>query len=100
MKRLFSKGPGRRRALFAGSSIALGAATGAAVFAALGGTAAGTTATASQTSSSSATEVASTTPKYDAATIYDKDSPGVVDITVTEAASAQDGEGISPFTPG
>jgi len=99
MKRLFSKGP-RRRALFAGSSIALGAATGAVVFAALGGAASGTTATTSQTSSASGSEVASTTPTYNAATIYDKDSPGVVDITVTEAASSQDGQGMSPFAPG
>ena len=100
MKRVFSRSSGRRRTLFVASSVALGAVTGAAVFAALGGAASGSTATASRASTGSASNVASTTPRYDAAAIYEKDSPGVVDITVTEAPSSQDGEGISPLAPG
>ncbi len=38
--------------------------------------------------------------QFDAPTIYKRDSPGVVDITVTEAASASGGQGLSPFVPG
>ena len=44
--------------------------------------------------------VASADADYDARTIYEKDSPGVVDITVTVAASTQSGGGLSPFGPG
>jgi putative serine protease PepD len=44
------------------------------------------------------TDVARTAAQYDAETIYKRDSPGVVDITVTQAGSQ--GAGISPFGPG
>ena len=39
--------------------------------------------------------------QFDAETIYTRDSPGVVDITVTStSASTSTGGGLSPFTPG
>jgi putative serine protease PepD len=53
-----------------------------------------------QETSAAARNVADASPSYDARAIYAKDSPGVVDITVTEAASAQPGQGLSPFAPG
>jgi len=43
------------------------------------------------------TSIAKTTTSLDAATIYKQDSPGVVDISVTESASQGQ---ISPFSPG
>ena len=53
--------------------------------------------TASPAAAVSATSIAKTTSSLDAATIYKQDSPGVVDIRVTEAA----GQGsVSPFSPG
>jgi len=45
------------------------------------------------------TNVSSTSSQFDAETIYIRDSPGVVDITVT-SASTSSGSGLSPFTPG
>lgn len=49
--------------------------------------------------SAATVEVAKAAAQYDAETIYRRDSPGVVDITVTEASS-QSGGGLSPFNPG
>ena len=45
------------------------------------------------------TNVAQTSSQFDAETIYTRDSPGVVDITVTAASTSSSG-GLSPFTPG
>src|SRR5262245_38283933 len=92
---------GRRPLLFAASLIAVGAAAGAAMFAALSGaTSSDNAAAAVGGSTRTASDVASTTPQYAASAIYKKDSPGVVDIMVTEAASPQSAEGLSPFVPG
>jgi putative serine protease PepD len=78
---------------------AVGAVAGAALWAGIGGAGSSTPAVAGSVSAPSAADVASTSTKYDAATIYKKDSPGVVDIVVTEAASSQSGGGLSPFSP-
>ena len=91
----------RRRAVTVGTPFVLGAVVGAAaLWAGVGGArssvAGPSTASAGERSSA---DVASTTAKYDAETIYRKDSPGVVDIIVTEKASS-DSSGLSPFTPG
>ena len=53
-----------------------------------------------QPTSAANQNVASANAVYDARTIFEKDSPGVVDITVTQAASAQSSGGLSPFAPG
>ena len=45
------------------------------------------------------TNVAQTASQFDAETIYTRDSPGVVDITVTVGSTSGSG-GLSPFTPG
>jgi putative serine protease PepD len=45
------------------------------------------------------TNVAQTATQFDAETIYTRDSPGVVDITVTQGASGN-GNSLSPFNPG
>jgi len=102
MNRLSSRRPGRRRLFLVASSLAVGAAAGAVAVAAVGGAvSSGSSPAAAPSSARSANDVASTTPHYDAAAIFKKDSPGVVDITVTEAAtSSQNGGGLSPFAPG
>jgi len=95
-----SSSQGRRRLLFLTAPFVVGAAAAAALLAGFGGATSSHAAATAQTAGSSASEVASKTASYDAETIYKKDSPGVVDITVTEAATAQSGSGISPFGPG
>jgi putative serine protease PepD len=100
MNRPYTRRRGRRLLLVA-SSLVVGAAAGAAAFAAVGGAvSSGSSSAAAPSSARSANDVASTTPHYDAAAIFKKDSPGVVDITVTEATSSQNGGGLSPFEPG
>jgi putative serine protease PepD len=47
--------------------------------------------------SSSATSIAQAATQLDAATIYKRSNPGVVDVTATQAAQ---GGGVSPFVPG
>ena len=90
---------GRRRLLLIPATFAAGAVVAAGVITGFG--VAGSSGPASTTSSPaaavSATSIAKTTSSLDAATIYKQDSPGVVDIRVTEAA----GQGsVSPFSPG
>jgi putative serine protease PepD len=89
----------RRRVIRVAAPFAAGAALGAAVLGGLGGVGTPAAATAPATTvSSSSRDVASATAKYDAAALYEKASPGVVHITVTQAASGS--EGVSPFSPG
>jgi putative serine protease PepD len=79
-----------------------GALAGAALLAGLVSTRSSGTAATSGTSavqSTASNNVVSAAARYDAQTIYKQDSPGVVDITVTEAAS-QGAGGLSPFVPG
>jgi putative serine protease PepD len=94
-----ASGRRRRRAALILAPFVAGAATAAAVAAGVGGFSdhgASSTATASTSSAN----VASTASSFDAQTIYTRDSPGVVDITVTQAATSQGGNGVSPFGPG
>jgi putative serine protease PepD len=89
----------KRAALIAAPFVA-GAAVGAAVFAGVhGGSPSGPDANANvaQSPATSPESVANTTAQFDAQTIYDQDSPGVVDITVTEPSSSGT---LSPFGPG
>ena len=90
----------RRRAALIAAPFVAGAAVGAAVFAGVhSGSSSGTdsNASAAQTAATAPGTVANTTPQFDAQTIYDQDSPGVVDITVTESSSSGT---LSPFGPG
>ncbi len=92
-----------RRVVFVGATLGVGALLGAAGLAgveAAGSSSSGSTATAAANPATTTPDVAITTSSYDAAAIYAKDSPGVVDITVTESASPQSGNGLSPFVPG
>ena len=94
---------GRRRVFVVAASVGAGAFIGAALFAGVEGMrspAASSASAETQPLSAANRNVASADASYDARTIYEKDSPGVVDITVTEAASAQTGGGLSPFLPG
>jgi putative serine protease PepD len=93
----------RRRVLLISAPFAAGAVVGAGLFAGLGlrsSNAPTTSARAATGASAAATTVALPTSQFDAQTIYKRDSPGVVDITVTEAASQDGGGGLSPFGPG
>ncbi len=93
----------RRRLLLIAAPFAAGAVAGAGLFAGIGATSSSDPAaagTATQDSSAASASVAQTTSQFDAETIYKRDSPGVVDITVTEAASAGSNGGLSPFVPG
>jgi putative serine protease PepD len=92
---------GRRRGMFVAASFGVGALVGAAALAGVEGVnlhSAGS-ATPKVQPVAASRDVASATPSYDAATIYEEDSAGVVDITVTEAAQAGT-DGLSPFLPG
>ena len=95
---------GSRRALLVGATLGVGALLGAAALAGVEAT--GPTAASSVSAltavqpSTTAPNIASASPSYDAAAIYERDSPGVVDIRVTEAASSQSQGGLSPFVPG
>jgi S1-C subfamily serine protease len=94
---------GRRRVFVVATSVVAGVVTGAALFAGVEGSRSPASSSAGAETQSTAAanqDVASADAVYDARTIYEKDSPGVVDITVTEAASAQSGGGLSPFGPG
>ena len=96
-----SKGRGHRRVLLIATPFAVGAAAGAALFAGLGSSStADPTAASAVTHAASSANVAATTSQFDAETIYKRDSPGVVDITVTQSASQDEGQGLSPFAPG
>jgi putative serine protease PepD len=90
----------RGRVLRIAAPFGAGAALAAAVFAGLGGVGAPAGATTpTKAASASTSEVASATSQYDAAELYEKASPGVVHITVTQGETS-DSEGVSPFTPG
>jgi putative serine protease PepD len=93
-----------RRALLVGATFAVGALLGAAALAgveATGPPGANSASAGTAVRPSTATRsVASSSPSYDAAAIYAKASPGVVDIRVTEGASSQSQGGLSPFVPG
>jgi putative serine protease PepD len=93
-----------RRALFVGGTFAVGVLLGAVALAgveATGPSGARSASSATAAEPSAATpNVANTSPSYDAAAIYAKDSPGVVDIRVTEGSSSQSQGGLSPFVPG
>ena len=82
--------------------LVVGVLAGAGVIAGVNGFGSSGTSSAGATTASSAAGsglVARTSAQLDAATIYERDSPGVVDITVTQ--DAQDGSGsLSPFVPG
>ncbi len=101
MSTIETKGRGRRRVLLAGAPFAAGAAVGAALFAGLGGSSTVNppgTSTSTQAAGNSA-NIAQAAPQFDAETIYKRDSPGVVDVTVTQDASQSNGQGLSPFGP-
>ena len=91
---------GRRRVLLIAAPFAAGAVVGAGVLTGIGvnGTSNAPATTAAPISSTAA-NVAQTANQFDAETIYTRDSPGVVDITVT-VPSTSGGGGLSPFTPG
>jgi putative serine protease PepD len=92
---------GRRRVLLIAAPFVAGAVVGAGVLTGIGvgsGSNAPAT-TAAPVTSSTSTNVAQTASQFDAETIYTRDSPGVVDITVTVASTSSSG-GLSPFTPG
>ena len=92
---------GRRRVLLIAAPFVAGAVLGAGVLTGVGveGGFNSAATTAAPLPSATATNVAQTASQFDAETIYTRDSPGVVDITVT-VASASSGSGLSPFTPG
>jgi putative serine protease PepD len=77
----------------------IGVAAGAAALAGLGGrgTAAATASATTRQAARASALIASVSPRFDAQAIYARDSPGVVDITVTEPAAQS---GLSPFLPG
>ncbi len=94
---------GKRRLLVILAPFAAGAVVGAGVLAGVTGTDSTSTPTskaAPSVTTTASTSVAQTSTQLDATTIYKQDSPGVVDITVTEPASQQNGGGLSPFAPG
>ncbi len=90
----------RRRILWLAAPLVAGAAIGVGGYAGLtgGDSATPATSTAAPVVSTS-TNVASTAAQFDAATIYEMDSPGVVDIEVTQTSQGT-GQGLSPFAPG
>jgi putative serine protease PepD len=91
-----------RRAMLIAAPFTAGAVLGAALLVSLDNpqSSAGSQSGPAQGVTARPGDVASTSPLYDAQTIYQKDSPGVVDITVAEAASQGTGGGLSPFVPG
>ena len=93
---------GRRRVVLMAAPFAAGAVVAAAVFAginAVGSSDPATATTAAPAVAGVAKDVVQASAQFDAATIYKRDSPGVVDITVT-GSSENDGQGLSPFSPG
>jgi putative serine protease PepD len=102
MEKSDSRGRGRRRAVLVGVPFAAGALAGAAVLAGVWGlnTSAGPATGATPLPSASRSAVARTVAQYDAETIYKLDSPGVVDISVTEQVPQVAPRGLWPFMPG
>ena len=97
------KGRGSRRVALIAAPFAVGAVAGAALLAGVAGVgSSGSTgpSTSTQSLATVATDVARSSAQFDAKTIYERDSPGVVDITVTEEATKGNGQGLSPFVPG
>jgi putative serine protease PepD len=90
----------RRRVLLIAAPFAAGAVVAGGVFAGLGVTdsSSGPQPGVATAAAVSTTDISQTAARLDASTIYKRDSPGVVDITVTTTSSS--GGGISPFTPG
>jgi putative serine protease PepD len=88
----------RRRAVWIAAPFSLGAMAGAAILAVIGGS--GGTVSRGAAPAAPATGAASfaslASAQLDAQTIYSRDSPGVVDITVTESAPQG---GLTPFAP-
>ncbi len=103
MSEVDQRSGGRRRVFVVATSVGAGAFIGAALFAGvetLKSPASSMASAETQPTSAANQNVASANAVYDARTIFEKDSPGVVDITVTQAASAQSSGGLSPFAPG
>jgi putative serine protease PepD len=91
-------GRGRRRLLLIPATFAVGAVAAAGVITGFGvADSSGPASTASNAAVAATSSIAKTTTSLDAATIYKQDSPGVVDIRVTESASQGQ---VSPFSPG
>ena len=93
----------RRRVLLIAAPFAAGAVAAAAVFVGLDGANSSdhpTVTAATPVTTGAPTDVVRAAAQFDAPTIYKRDSPGVVDITVTVAGSADSGQGLSPFVPG
>ena len=89
----------KRRVLLIAAPFAAGAIVGAAILAGVGMTGSSSSpAAAAPSTSGVTTNVAQTSSQLDAETIYTRDSPGVVDITVTVASKSS--SGTSPFAPG
>jgi putative serine protease PepD len=91
---------GRRRVLLIAAPFVAGAVVGAGALAGIevNGESSSPASSAAPLTALS-TNVSSTSSQFDAETIYTRDSPGVVDITVT-SESTSSGSGLSPFTPG
>ena len=97
------KAPGsHRRATRAAATLVAGAALGAAVFAGVQGLdgSGSSTSTAGSANTTQVTTVVQSAATYDAAAIYDKASPGVVDLTVTTSPQSSSDGTIPPFGPG
>ena len=92
---------GRRRVLLVAAPFVAGAVVGAGVLTGVGVTSGSdsTATTAAPATTATSTNIAQTASQFDAETIYTRDSPGVVDITVTVASTSSSG-GLSPFNPG
>ena len=92
---------GRRRVLLVAAPFVAGAVVGAGALTGIGVTRgpASPSTTAAAATPATSTNIAQTTSTFDAETIYTRDSPGVVDITVTVGSTSNSG-GLSPFTPG
>ena len=92
---------GRRRVLLIAAPFVAGAVVGAGALTGIGVTGGSDSpaTTAAPVTAATSTNVAQTATQFDAETIYTRDSPGVVDITVTVASTSSSG-GLSPFTPG
>ena len=88
----------RRRVLLIAATFAAGAVAAVGALTGLGITgSSSSTPSAAPAVSASASSIAQTAASLDAATIYEQDSPGVVDITVTQTSSQG---GVTPFAPG
>lgn len=93
---------GHRRTARVAATLVAGAALGAAAFAGVEGlSTSGSSGSGNQQDAQAAATatVAKQAAAYDAETIYKRDSPGVVDLTVTQKSSQTGNGGISPFGP-